>query len=316
MVQAQGNPGDILETNFTVENVGTASGEQVIELIRTDTGGVVDSKAISLSAGQTAQELLEWDTSGVPTDTRYTIQVESVNDAASFDVELGSVIPDSGISRWTLDDTDTDTGTTTAIDVWGNNDADYVGATTGVSGYQNEAYSLDGTDDYMDTTVLGTDLPSTEFTILLRFNPDNWNNGDFAGLVAATGTNDNFFLTQSNEGGIIWRTNDGSEQGIKNAVSVGFTNGTWHSIAARYSSTNGYKLDAGVAGNSLSSFTSSDTGLGQPDEELFMGMINRGGSPGGGGDAVPGDYDDLRFYSKYLSDTEVSNWNTTGTISG
>jgi hypothetical protein len=99
MTQAQGNPGDILETTFTVENVGD-TGTQVVELVRLDTGDVVDSKEIGLTAGGSSQFVLEWDTTGAPTDTQYTLRVESVNDTASFDVELGSAIPDSVVDNF------------------------------------------------------------------------------------------------------------------------------------------------------------------------------------------------------------------------
>jgi len=225
-----------------------------------------------------------------------------------------NTVPDSGITRYTFDNADT--GGSTSKDLWGRNNGTIFGATTGISGQINEAYSIDGTGDRVETPINPTnDLPSTGFTIGLWFKPKNWNDNDYSGIIASQDANNHLInLGQDNKGGINWLTNDGSNHGVEQA-NVGYSDGTWYFIVARYDSTNGYILDTGSAGGSLSQYSNSDTTLADVDEPLYIGGISRDGSFSGS-DSVEGDYDDPRFYNKTLSDTEVSNWFETGSISG
>jgi len=220
-----------------------------------------------------------------------------------------NVIPDSGITRYTFDDANTSNGI--AVDVWGNNDANIIGATTGVSGQIAEAYSLDGTDDYVETPINpSNDLSNSGFTISFYLKPNDWNDGDFSGMVSAQdSSNDLFVLGQDQNGGINWQING---NGIEQA-NVGFDNGTYNFICARYDSSIGYLLDTAPAGGSLTSFSNSSTDIVSVDEVLYIGGINRNGSFRES-DSVGGDYDDVRFHGKTLSDSEVSDLFNRGSI--
>lgn len=210
-------------------------------------------------------------------------------------------IPDSGVARWTFDDADT--SGTTAVDVWGSNDATLNGVTTGVSGANqtyatNEAYSFDGTDD---DAIAGETISSFPFSISLWVKTtseggvlifDNTSNSDQqSGLWIVSGE----FRLYNYDGGF---NNLGGNSSV--------TDGTWHHLIIAVSSSDvvGY-LDGGEDWQTTHS-ESFPTGV---DSTLFA--ITRQTDDA---DRFAGDMDDPRVYDKQLSPTEAADLYNNGSI--
>jgi len=211
---------------------------------------------------------------------------------------FGPDIPDSGIARLTFDDADTDSGT--AIDSWNNNDATINGATTGVSGANqtyitNEAYSFDGSNDYVKTPI-NLDNYSIPITIAVWVNIDDvsvtqgivadYNNSSNRLTFGTINSSFDFFL-------------DGT------AVTASASSNTWtHLVGVIGSSDLILYKDGSQAG---SGGFSGSMGSGD-DLEIARRPRN------GGESYFSGIIDDPRFYDKELTSTEVSNLYNTGSI--
>jgi len=214
--------------------------------------------------------------------------------------QYGRAIPDSGVTRLTFDDADTDSGT--ALDVWGNNDGTISGATTGVSGKYNEAYSFDGTDDYVS---LGTDtfgsLNGDPISISVWFNYDGVSSGNLT--------------IYSQEGAIVHRISE--DNGAYEAYVTGTgsdsvstsipATGSWHHAVLTF---DGSTQELYMNGSSVDSASASMFDLSSLTRDVKIGSQHDGSDP------FPGDIDDPRVYSKALTATEVSNLYNTGSISG
>lgn len=308
MSQASGQQGDILETTFTVENVGE-TGSQVIELVRLDTGGVVSSREVALTGGETQQKTIEWDTAGVPTDTTYTLRLESVNDTVTFDVTLGSPgftltnqqatvgIPEGGVSWWTFDNEDTDSGT--AFDQWGSNDGTINGATTGVTGANqtyatNEAYSFNETGG--DDISTGLNITS-EFTVAAWVKPDSLPN-TYNSVLGSYNSSDGIILRVEDTGTVQMFINN---SGTDSTGSI--TTGSWSFIAGSHTSDD--QTNVYINTNEDSSPDGADPTLG--------GSLDIG-SRGDNTAYWNGQIDDVRVYDKALTSQEVANLYNNGDI--
>jgi len=280
-----------------------------------DTNNSNDPSNWSLAGTDVTDVNGDWEVTGLASGAteRYHALVQYDDGSQFYNVEslpylstAGIAIPDSAIARYTFDDADT--SGTTAIDIWNGNDATINGATTGVAGVSDtydsgEAYSLDGTDDYIDTPVAPV---SGGFSIAIWVNLDSQSNGSFARCADGSNNQATLRYDGSNQE-IEWYTYDGST-----AYGLGFTgvssisNSTPTHLIATFDPTGGYELykDGSSVG------TSSETTFIVPSATFGIGADT------GGGDNIPADLDDPRFYDKALSSTEASNLYNTGSISG
>jgi len=226
-------------------------------------------------------------------------------------VQLASTIPDSGVSRWTFDAADTESGT--ALDSWGNNDGTINGATTGVSGANetyttDEAYSFDGADDYVDFGAFGDGLEA--FSVAAWVNPDSLV-GDMPILMRDGGLarNDRHWslrIDDSNGTVSMW-AQDGSDNKIQATTSSTISTGSWSHIVGTIGGTTATIY---VNGTSDGSDSNSSYGVQPSSSET----VKAGGDDVGGYEFYEGDIDDPRFYDKELSSTEVSNLYNNGSI--
>lgn len=211
-----------------------------------------------------------------------------------------AAIPDSGVSRWTFDDADTDSGT--ATDVWGDNDGTINGATTGVSGANqtyttNEAYSFDGTDDNVTVTIGNS---YSTFSVALWYYLDS------------SSSNECLFSIGNESGEVTFRVDSGNgydlfDDGVTNGGGGG--EGSWIHVCLTVDTTSS---DFEIYENGSSIITGSfnvDFGSG----DLYFGERN---PVDDGGDNLSGDLDDIRLYDKVLSSNEVSNLYNNGSIGG
>jgi len=205
----------------------------------------------------------------------------------------GSAIPDSGVSRLTFDDADTEGGT--ALDVWGNNDGTINGATTGVSGIagydSGQAYSFGG-DDYVS-------LPA--YPNFSAFSVSIWVNGDGGTAVGLT-ENNNIEIRENNNTWAFRMNNSTYIDG-----PGGNFNSDTHLVATWDGSTREWFVNASSQG------TLSTTTNGQKAEGTAIG---RRSDVGGFEAFLTGVADDFRVYDGRLTATEVSNLYNTGSIDG
>lgn len=229
-------------------------------------------------------------------------------------VELGSGgggggQPSSGVSRWTFDDADTDSGT--ALDSWGSNDGTINGATTGATGANqtyttNEAYSFNGSDNSVDGShfaALSADSNS-EITIAAWVKPLSEASGSDRQCIFAhqDGSDGWMFRLEANNEPVLRMWGDNSS-----GSSISLPVGEWSHVG--FSWDCGSHVDIYVNGSSPYTYTSSDTSdTTQPWE---IGAIGPGG-----GQVFDGPIDDPRVYNKVLTSTEWSNLYNTGSING
>jgi hypothetical protein len=210
-----------------------------------------------------------------------------------------SDIPDSGIARYTFDDDDT--SGSTAVDVWGSNDGTISGATTGVSGANqtyttNEAYSFDGTDDYVDISVIDADIVDP-VTVALWVNVDTLSGGEY-------------FFSHANRFLVSYEAFESSgfeasvyDNSYNTVTSNTSTTGSWlHFVAAVSSSSLEFYIDASSQGSI------SHSGIDPNDSGTFVGARDSGLS------FADAQIDDVRVYDKQLTSTEVSNLYNNGEI--
>jgi len=237
--------------------------------------------------------------------TGATIDGTDVQEVTVDGTQVFSAIPDSGVSRWTFDDADTDSGT--ATDVWNGNDGTINGPTTGQAGVSNtydsgESYSYDETDDSVDIgNVSDFDLQNFSFAAWIYDDGGTnregiyWNNASDAngnGWKIAT-INDEIEVN-------IIDSNGGS-----NVFTTSYTQQTPQHIVVTY---DGSDLKIYVNGSESASQSLSITVSYGSDPTAF------GYRPVAGDRYFGGRIDDSRLYSKALSSTEVSNLYNNGLI--
>jgi len=235
-----------------------------------------------------------------------------------------TAVPESLVSRWTLDDADT--SGSTCIDTVGNNDGTISGATTGVSGANqtyttNEAYDFDGVNDVVDIpdnpTLTFSDGTNDEpFSIAAWINPDdattfriftkNLNNTNREYLFTITGA-DNLALAlfdgDNNPANQNRRFGDTDFTTLQN---------TWSHVVVTYdgsSTATGISLyiDAVEETYSLTSTGSSYNAMNDVAGAVEIGRFVDGSFANGA-------IDDVRVYSKELNSTEVNNLYNNGQI--
>lgn len=218
--------------------------------------------------------------------------------------------PSDGVARWTFNDLDT--SGTTAIDVWGDFNGSISDATTGVTGANetyttNEAYSFDGSDDFVN---VGQPAPTTqaEITIgLWALSSDSTAEQQalFGARDAANGHQLTLTLYSDIEGGWGIGRFDGTNSPVFTATDP--RDGNWHHYVYRQTSSGMALFFDG------SSVTTNSTVI-TPDLQDSNQNIGRRGGDGGMDRYAPATIDDVRVYSVGLSDTQISNWYNTGSI--
>jgi hypothetical protein len=207
-------------------------------------------------------------------------------------------IPDSGVARWTLDDANTDNGT--AIDTWGSNDGTINGATTGLTGANqtyttNEAYSFDGSEDYVSIGTISS--------LSSGFSVAAW-----ALFEGTSGWDDVISHDSSIAVEIRKEQSTTNIQFLSNGqnltASSAITTGSWvHLVAVDDGSNRQIYIDGtqeASDANGGHTFGTVNWAIGR--RENFGDFYHAG------------DIDDVRLYDKALSSTEVSNLYNNGSI--
>lgn len=226
--------------------------------------------------------------------------------------------PESGISRWTFDDADTQSGS--AIDVWGGHDGIINGTTAGASGANqtyttNEAYSFDGDNDHIN---IGRPA-ELEFTGRDAFSISLWvhpiDNGDSPDsyrhrVLSNRHSNSNAIEIFVDVDGDTHFTVNGGDRFIA-TTEFALSLNDWHHLVGTY---NGSDTVTMYHDGSFQSDGTGSPGTGS----LVSGDWNFGRFPQYPSD--PGYYsggaDDIRIFNKDLSGAEVGNLYNTGSISG
>lgn len=203
-----------------------------------------------------------------------------------------AAIPDSGISRWELEQN--------VQDSWGSNDGTVVGNPQYVTDNQLGTYALDfDGDDYVD---LGDVL---DFSGSSGFSVGVW-------VKMQTQTGDQGIFSKSQQGARQWQLNENSNEwrfavfdsaGDPSTVSSQATTGSWTHLVGVYDGSqielfaDGTSQDTGAISSVQSVSTSTWIGGYFSTSFVWNGII-----------------DDPRAYDKALTATEVSNWYNTGSI--
>ncbi len=211
-------------------------------------------------------------------------------------VDALSAIPDSGISRYEFEQD--------VIDSWGDNDGTNNGATFTTSAQVGDyAADFDGTDDYVDNTGFG--VSGTGATCAFWASPRVVSDSGVARVVFWGDNAPQFEITLDSGNWDAYYFNGSSVVG--NVVSSA-TADTYVHVAYVWRDQQNAELY--LNGSSVDSTPHSSS-------VSFSGTNNRiGYHPAGSGVHYDGLLDDLRYYSKGLSDTEVSNLYNTGSING
>lgn len=144
-------------------------------------------------------------------------------------------------SHWTLDDDDI-SGGTTALDIVGPNDGTIVGATTGAAGQVGEAFTFDGSNDYLNLGTGPLDFNGS-FSVAAWVFLDAL--GGFRRIIqnrgtGANGTQDGWYFRIDSAGEVLFAVEDG---GVFDTATVGGTvsASTWTHVAASFDTTTGTK---------------------------------------------------------------------------
>jgi len=219
------------------------------------------------------------------------------------DIVFTAAPPDSLVSHWTWDTSDISGNTLT--DIVGNNDCTINGVTTGAPGANqtyttNEAGDGDGNDDIGE---LGNLTETDNISLALWANPDT--KSSFTRLIE-NGVSDN-----------VWSlTFDGSaDQLIEAGVIVGgpkttitgnpVPTGTWTHYCMTY---DGSKLELYENGSSVAATTAVSGAIDSTSGNAAMFARADGALH------FDGRLDDVRWYDKGLTSTEVSNLYNNGAI--
>lgn len=225
-------------------------------------------------------------------------------------------IPDSGVSRWTFDNQDTDAGT--AFDIWGSNDGTINGATTGASGANqtyatSEAYSFDGTDNYVDADFNPSSAGLTEASISGWYNQSvNLSAGENHTVVGGNDESGGQIILrlQNTNGTVGWdyHTFDGSTiHGCNEVFTGAVPTDTWVHVVGTF---NGSEYRFYYNGDREATVTDSTFSI--ANSNLGIGAQLRSST-------TPqyfhtGKLDDVRIYNKGLTDQEVTNLYNNGDI--
>lgn len=226
-------------------------------------------------------------------------------------LSLGEAAAGNGLltnleAYWTMDDADI--SGSTLIDVHGTYDGTITGATTGVSGVVGEAFSFDGSGDYVNMgNVLNFDRTDA-FSYALWMKKDSDGNLEFPiskvkhavpfngwELQLTTTDKPEFFLINNNPSNLIRVT--------ATTATIKAADGWVHYVATYDGSSsasgvtqyiNGSAIASTIVNNSLSSST------------IFTWDLMIGRRPNLTGYDFDGDLDEIGIWSRELSSTDVA----------
>jgi hypothetical protein len=239
---------------------------------------------------------------GTPLDVLLFAQIRKGDGTVIWDH-----IPDSGVARWTFDNSDSESGT--ALDEWNSNDATINGATTGASGTSktyptNESYSFDGTDDYVAAPDLSVD---SEVSFAVWVNADSIGNDR-----PIFGVNSSFFGSGS-DGTFTMRFDEsGFESGNSecltavinstfNETEANVTSSGWMHLVITYSSGSMPSIYKNGLELSIATNNTPSGGIGTDSDGWYLG---RGPDPD---EFWQGSIDDPRVYDRELTPQEINN---------
>lgn len=210
------------------------------------------------------------------------------------------VRPASAVSRWSMDDSDLDSGT--IRDSWGGNDGSLKnGVSTGVSGVGGgEAFSFDGSDDYVNIGLPA----SLEFAETDAFTISVWVKFD------ALGANEKIFATRDDNSNYIFlrkTTSDDIELGIntsgtENRASASINqDGAWYHIVG-VNKGDGSSDCIQVWLNAIKKAKATNT---TSSSTIDSGWNIGRKAQNGGEHYLAGELDELRIYSEALSQQQI-----------
>jgi len=209
--------------------------------------------------------------------------------------------PPSGVAYYTFNNADTSGAT--AIDVWGSNNGTISGATTGVTGANDtyntaEAYNFDGLNDFVDTGF----IPNTNsFSFSCFFKPESGSGTQYLiGNPSVSGDLNHTagFGVRFVDGNVNVLSGSGNFNGF-NGSSLALN--TYHHVVVTHGTNWNIYIDGTIDATSSIVYDVTDV-------EAYIGASDNYG------DNFDGSIDDVRYYDKELTSTEVSDLYNTGSI--
>jgi len=188
------------------------------------------------------------------------------------------------VGHWTMDDADTSGGTLYDKSAYDNHGTLVNSPTAGATGKLGEAYTFDGSSNYIQTPLTG-DTAKRSYSISVWFNVNSINGSEmFVGNY--DGSNGMLARLEGNDVFDLWHDSNSIEGGT-------VTLGEWTHAVYTYDGSNGaiYKNTTEVASGTIpDSSISNDLRIAETyDNRYFDGKL-----------------DDIRIYNRVLSESEIS----------
>jgi hypothetical protein len=268
------------------------------------------NKAITTQADSNGNYIFNNHPDGDGTTKNWHLAAYDPNDTSrqfkslhSVSASLADSIPDSAVSRWTLNDTDTGSGKTT--DSWGGNDATLNnGVTTGIVGANQtyntgEGHSYDGTGD--DAITQNAGVTSFPFTLAV------WTKTSSSGVVISIhGGNTSHTMLRVQNGKLLWGNYANSNYSGYGGNTI-VSDGEWHHLIIAVSSSNAVGYVDGAQ-----DWSASHSAPFPSVDEILFGIQRTSDDAS----RFAGNIDDIRLYDKQITSTEASNLYNTGYING
>ena len=190
------------------------------------------------------------------------------------------------------------------------------GVNTGVtylqSGIIDNSYLYDGTNDFTTVDPLHTSTSNTG-SIFFFWNATTFTSGAVPFGLGDTSANEFIFMELSGTDKInVFCRLAGTTKWVVNCGSYSNPQGTWHSFGITHNGTTSILYRDGVANTNFT--TSTDTSIWVNDlpslDNCRIGCINRNGT--GNGDFFNGNVDELSYWSRALTASEISTLHNSG----